>query len=59
MRYYNPVTGRYLSRDPIGYRDGLNNYIYVHNNPINHIDPLVSEWREVLTKNKMLTLRSS
>jgi uncharacterized protein RhaS with RHS repeats len=40
VRYYNPVTGRYLNRDFIGYKDGLNNYLYVHNNPINHIDPL-------------------
>jgi RHS repeat-associated protein len=40
MRYYNPVTGRYISRDPWGYTDGLNDYIYVHCNPINHIDPL-------------------
>jgi uncharacterized protein RhaS with RHS repeats len=40
FRYYNPGTGRYISRDPLGYKDGLNNYLYVHNNPINSIDPL-------------------
>lgn len=40
VRYYNPVMGRYLSRDPLGYGDGLNNYLHVHNNPINDIDPL-------------------
>jgi RHS repeat-associated protein len=40
MRYYNPVTGRYISRDPLGYPDGLNNYLHVHNNPINRIDSL-------------------
>jgi RHS repeat-associated protein len=40
FRYYNPVTGRYISRDPIGYGDGMNPYLYVHNNPINRIDPL-------------------
>ncbi len=40
VRYYNPLVGRYISRDPLGYRDGLNDYTYVHNNPINHIDPL-------------------
>ena len=40
MRYYSPFMGRYLSSDPIGYRDGMNPYSYVHNNPINRIDPL-------------------
>ena len=40
MRYYDPEIGRYLTRDPIGYGDGMNVYLYVHDNPINHIDPL-------------------
>ena len=39
FRYYDPEIGRYLTRDPIGYGDGLNVYIYVGNNPINGIDP--------------------
>lgn len=49
FRYYDPATGRYLTRDPLGYTDGLNPYLYVHNNPINHIDPLgleaMSTWQ--------------
>ena len=40
FRYYDPEIGRYLTRDPIGYGDGLNVYLYVGNNPVNFIDPL-------------------
>jgi uncharacterized protein RhaS with RHS repeats len=40
LRYYNPQTGRYISRDPAGFPNGLNNYLYVNDNPINRIDPL-------------------
>ena len=39
-RYYDPVTGRFLQEDPIGFagRD-LNLYRYVFNNPVNLVDP--------------------
>ncbi len=40
FRYYDPTLGRYLTKDPIGYADGLNNYLHVHNNPVNFVDPL-------------------
>ncbi|WP_281287701.1 RHS repeat-associated core domain-containing protein [Geobacter argillaceus] len=39
-RYYDPMDGRFISRDPIGFRGGINLYSYVQNNPINFIDPL-------------------
>lgn len=39
-RAYDPNTGRWLSRDPIGIRGGINPYSYVENDPIVGIDPL-------------------
>ena len=38
-RYYDPGLGRFLEGDPIGYRQQMNVYIYVGNNPVNRIDP--------------------
>lgn len=38
-RHYDPVTGRFLTRDPIGYAGGINLYGYVRNDPVNWIDP--------------------
>ena len=38
FRYYDPQTGRWLSRDPIGERGGLNLYGFVGNHPVGRID---------------------
>lgn len=40
FRYYDPVTGRWLSRDPIEENGGLNLYGIVGNDPLNYIDLL-------------------
>ncbi|MGI6166156.1 MAG: RHS repeat-associated core domain-containing protein, partial [Limnochordia bacterium] len=36
-RFYDPELGRFISVDPA--RDGLNWYVYVHNNPLKYVDP--------------------
>jgi RHS repeat-associated protein len=39
-RAYNPELGRWISRDPIGEKAGVNLYQDVQNDPINRVDPL-------------------
>ncbi len=38
-RYYDPGTGRFLTRDPLGYGGGMNLYGYADGNPVDEIDP--------------------
>lgn len=38
-RWYDPASGRFLQKDPIGIRGGLNVYEYVRNRPSNAVDP--------------------
>jgi len=38
-RFYDPVTGRYVSADPIGLDGGINLYAYVGGDPVNWQDP--------------------
>ena len=37
--YYDPTTGRWLTRDPIEEEGGINLYVFVENNSINLVDP--------------------
>jgi len=39
-RYYQPATGRWISRDPLGYVDGMGLYEYVQSEPVAFADPL-------------------
>jgi RHS repeat-associated protein len=43
-RVYDPITGRFLSKDPIGITGGLNEYTFCANNPVNFVDPFGLDW---------------
>jgi hypothetical protein len=40
-RYYDPVIGRFMSNDPVGFTNvhTFNRYAYANNNPYKYIDP--------------------
>ncbi len=38
-RWYDPISGRWLSNDPIGISGGLNQFVFCVNNPVNFRDP--------------------
>ena len=40
LRYYDPVTGQWLSREPLGEGESVNLYSYCHNDPVNKVDVL-------------------
>ncbi len=39
FRWYDPVTGRWLQRDPAGYVDGVNLYEMLGSSPLVYLDP--------------------
>jgi RHS repeat-associated protein len=45
FRYYSPQTGRWMSRDRIGERGGINLYAFGPNSPVNGFDTLGDKWR--------------
>lgn len=43
-RWYDPSSGRWLSKDPIGIHGGLNQYVFCGNNPVMYRDPTGLAW---------------
>ena len=43
FRKYDPSTGRFLNRDPIGYDGGMNLYGYAGDDPVDGDDPMGTE----------------
>ncbi len=43
-RYYDTTAGRFVTRDPIGYKGGINLYGFTGNNPVNRSDPEGTDW---------------
>ena len=50
-RYYNPVIGRFMGVDPVGFQENnihsFNRYAYANNNPYKYVDPdgrTAKEW---------------
>ncbi len=39
-RYYDPIMGRFMQTDPMGYHDSMNMYQAFNQNPVNFVDPM-------------------
>lgn len=50
-RYYDPTTGRFLTKDPLGPEAGgdINPYRYAMNNPVNFTDPMGLKTQVMIT----------
>ncbi|MCX6911145.1 MAG: RHS repeat-associated core domain-containing protein, partial [Verrucomicrobia bacterium] len=48
FRYRDLETGSFITRDPLGFKDGPNLYTYVQQNPWTKFDPEGLTWQQVL-----------
>lgn len=54
-RYYDPMIGRFIQKDPIEFAGGdVNLYGYTYNNPVNYIDPMGLDWQ--LAGNRLIVV---
>jgi hypothetical protein len=56
--FYNPSTGRWLNRDPIGENGGGNLHAFARNEPVEHVDRLGQEVLCYYTEDGVWTCRS-
>jgi RHS repeat-associated protein len=43
-RFYSPILGRWITRDPIEEKGGLNLYVFSNNSPLNFVDAKGLSW---------------
>lgn len=48
-RYFDPITGQFLSREPLGESESVNLYSYCHNDPVNNVDVLGLRKKEIVS----------
>ena len=53
-RDYDPMVGRWTSKEPLGFNGSDNFYVYAENDPVNKVDPDGLEPRGVLEDNSYL-----
>jgi RHS repeat-associated protein len=55
-RYYDPTGGRFLGEDPIGFRGGINKYVYVRNQAPNRLDTFGTQCEPCIDPNGLQRL---
>ena len=58
-RYYSPVLGRFLQRDPIGYRDGMTLYEFEGGGPCHTLDSTGRSRNDLIAKLMGLPVRKA